>query len=116
MKLTAIIMLLLMWCLPWQGARAADEAAPGDSVSVMDAFTKPLEKRAEQSPEEQSRHQILFIMGAALLALLLITATLGIAMVVYGKQVFVPHMIFAGLTVSLAIAHSVAAIVWFFPY
>lgn len=116
MKLAVVFMLLLLWCLPWQGAHAAEEIAPGDSFTVMDAFTKAAQDPPEQSAEEKGRHQILFVMGAALLALLLVTASLGIAMVVYGKRVFVPHMIFAGLTVSLAIAHSVAAVVWFFPY
>jgi hypothetical protein len=35
---------------------------------------------------------------------------------VYGKQVFVAHMITAGLSVTLAIAHAVAALVWFNPF
>jgi hypothetical protein len=55
-------------------------------------------------------------MGAALLIFIIVTAALGIAMAIYGKRVFVAHMIFAGFSVTLAIAHSVVAIVWFFPF
>jgi len=64
----------------------------------------------------QRKHTILFIMGAALLVLIITTAALGISMVLSGKQLFVPHMIAAGLTVTLAVAHAVASTVWFFPF
>jgi len=46
----------------------------------------------------------------------LTTGGLGVAMVVYGKQVFVIHMIFAGLTMTLAVIHAIVGMVWFFPY
>jgi len=36
-------------------------------------------------------------------------------MVVFAKPVFVAHMIFAGFSLTLAIAHAIVAIVWFFP-
>jgi hypothetical protein len=58
----------------------------------------------------------MFLLGVALLTLVLITGGLGIAMGVYGKQVFVAHMIFAGLSMTLAIAHAIVGIVWFYPY
>jgi hypothetical protein len=41
---------------------------------------------------------------------------LGVSMVAFGKQVFLAHMIFAGVSVFLAIVHAVTAIVWFFPF
>ena len=65
---------------------------------------------------DHRRHQILFVMGAFLLTGILVTAGLGIAMVLFGKEVFLAHMISAGLTVFLAIAHAVASMVWFFPF
>ena len=58
----------------------------------------------------------MFVMGVPLLILLLVTGALGIAMGVYGKQVFVAHMVFAGLTMTLALAHAVVGIVWFYPF
>ena len=69
---------------------------------------------AFEVPERQ-KHLILFIMGAALLVFLSVTVALGVAMALYGKRVFVPHMIFAGFSLTLAIVHSVVAVVWFFP-
>jgi hypothetical protein len=65
---------------------------------------------------EREKHLILFIMGASLLIFIIVTATLGVAMAIYGKRVFIAHMIFAGFSVTLAIVHSVVAIVWFFPF
>jgi len=66
--------------------------------------------------DDQRKHTILFIMGVTLLILIIATAGLGISMVLLDKQVFVAHMITAGLTVTLAIAHAVASMVWFFPF
>ena len=62
------------------------------------------------------KHQILFLMGISLLVLLFITGTLGVAMVAFDKEVFVAHMIFAGLSLTLATVHAVTSIVWFWPY
>jgi hypothetical protein len=65
---------------------------------------------------DHRRHQILFAMGALLFIGILTTAGLGIAMGIFGKEVFLAHMISAGLTVFLAAAHAVASMVWFFPF
>ena len=70
----------------------------------------------ESYDEQKFQHEVMFYMGVTLLLLVFITAGLGIAMVMLGKEVFLQHMIFAGLTVFLAVAHSVVAIVWFFPF
>jgi hypothetical protein len=51
-----------------------------------------------------------------LITLVLITGALGIAMGLYGKQVFVAHMVFAGLSISLAIVHAIVGLVWFYPF
>ena len=87
-----------------------------DSQQVMEGFVKKEHAVSEHVLiENRQKHQILFLMGIVLLAAILGTAGFGIAMAVFGKQVFVPHMIFAGVSVFLAIAHAVTAIVWFFP-
>ncbi len=100
------------WSSP---VRAAEDAGSGHEV--MQSFIKKERVVSEHVLiAEKERRQILFIMGAVLLVSILLTAGLGISMVVYGKQVFVPHMIFAGISVFLAIAHAVTAIVWFFPF
>ncbi|MEQ6340680.1 MAG: hypothetical protein M3A44_03280 [Gammaproteobacteria bacterium] len=65
---------------------------------------------------DKKKHQILFVMGILLLIGIIGAAAFGIAMAVFGKQVFVAHMVFAGFSVFLAIAHAVTAIVWFFPF
>lgn len=66
--------------------------------------------------EDKQKHLILFYMGVSLLFLVLTTAVIGLQMAVFGKQLFVQHMISAGFTVFLALAHAVTAIVWFFPF
>lgn len=70
----------------------------------------------ESYDEQKFQHEVMFYMGAALLLFVFLTAGFGIAMVLKGKEVFVQHMICAGITVFLAVAHSVVAIVWFFPF
>lgn len=98
----------------------AQEPASSDSTvgaQVLEGFNAIENSRQTGNQiETKQRHQILFIMGATLLVLLLCTTYFGVATGIYGKPLFVPHMIFAGLSVTLAIAHSVVAMVWFFPY
>ena len=103
--------------------RAADSVSPAspvmsDSTSeVLSAFNQDQDKPSDiVSISDKKKHLIMFSMGAPLLVLILLTAALGIAMGVYGKPVYVPHMICAGLSVTLAIAHAVVGIVWFYPF
>lgn len=96
---------------------STDTAA--SSENAMDVITEFTDKEIDLGPRAIStkeKHSILFLMGSTLLVLVLTTAILGISMALYGKQVFMWHMISAGLTVTLALAHGVAAVVWFFPY
>jgi hypothetical protein len=86
-----------------------------DNSQVIQAFTSQ-EKPDAVSIEQQTKHLIMFVMGVPLLVLLLVTGGLGIAMGVYGKQVFVAHMVCAGLSMTLAIAHAIVGIVWFYPF
>jgi len=84
--------------------------------AVMQQFADDVEVSPQRKIETERKHQILFLMGVSLLVLLLITGTLGIAMVAFGKDVFLPHMIFAGLSLTLAAVHSATAIAWFWPW
>lgn len=95
-------------------ARAADEDQPFD---VLRGFTEAEVVKSDiVEISEERKHQVMFLMGFMLLITIITTALLGVAMVVFGKQVFVAHMIFAGVSVFLAIVHAVTAIVWFFPF
>jgi len=66
--------------------------------------------------KQQTQHRILFWMGLGLILFIFMTAGFGLAMVFGGKQVFVWHMLCAGVTITLALAHAVTSIIWFFPY
>ncbi|MFV2057124.1 MAG: hypothetical protein ACC707_11700 [Thiohalomonadales bacterium] len=71
---------------------------------------------AKSTVDDAFRHQLLFFMGLLLLIFVFTTAYFGLSMALFGKDVFVPHMICAGVTVFLATAHAVVAVVWFFPF
>ena len=106
-----VVLIALMSLLVVMPAKASD------SQQVMQAFVKKEQVISEHVLiETKQKHQILFFMGITLLVSILATAGFGIAMAVFGKQVFVAHMIFAGITVFLSMAHAVTAIVWFFPF
>lgn len=91
-----------------------------DSHRVLQAFENQAEKKGQLNDtftiSTKEKQKILFFMGIFLLIGLLTTAGLGIAMGVYGKPVFVAHMLFAGLSVTLAVIHAIVAMVWFFPF
>ena len=94
---------------------AVNEAA--DRSSVLKSFVGSNRGKLVASYDEQKgQHEILFYMGVTLLLFVFLTAGYGIAMGMLGKEVFVQHMICAGITVFLAVAHSIVAIVWFFPF
>lgn len=122
-RFASIIMMLcsLMLVSIAHAQDASPEASatgPGsESSAVMKDFVA-LEQanRVEGELTTKEKHTIMFIMGVLLLVLLLATAYFGIAMAVMGKPLFIPHMLCAGLSVTLAIAHSVVAIVWFYPF
>lgn len=95
------------------GAAFADDRSP-----VMKAFEADAPKISATlaDSEQKEKHKILFMMGAALLFLVVSTAVLGVAMALFGKEVFVAHMVTAGATVFLTVAHAVTAMVWFYPF
>ena len=94
---------------------AVNEAT--DKASVLKSFVGSNRGKLIASYDEQKgQHEILFYMGVTLLLFVFLTAGFGVAMGMLGKEVFVQHMVCAGITVFLAVAHSIVAIVWFFPF
>ncbi|MBI5451055.1 MAG: hypothetical protein HY940_06825 [Gammaproteobacteria bacterium] len=113
-----VIVLLTMMLGPVLPAwAAAAENVTGNDTQVLSQFNRYQVQEGEAVKiGDQQKHRILFYMGAALLMLVLATASLGVAMAIYNKPLFIGHMVAAGLTVTLAIAHAVVAVVWFFPF
>jgi hypothetical protein len=112
--IVCLLLTLVVGMVVASQVRADDEEKPFD---VLRGFTEAevvVSDIVEIS--EQRKHQILFLMGFVLLITIITAAMLGVAMVVFGKQVFLAHMIFAGISVFLSIVHAVTAIVWFFPF
>ncbi|RFC32465.1 MAG: hypothetical protein DID92_2727745459 [Candidatus Nitrotoga sp. SPKER] len=98
-------------------ARADDNVQKGDSAKIMEAFEQQASQIKVDRPSTIQKKQLtMFLLGVPLLILLLITGGLGIAMGIYGKQVFVWHMISAGLTITLAFVHAIVGVIWFYPF
>ncbi len=104
--------LILPFCLILSSGVFANERA-----DVLKSFHGSERGELIESYDEQKfQHEVMFYMGISLLFFVFLTAGFGIAMVMKGKEVFVQHMICAGITVFLAVAHAVVGIVWFFPF
>lgn len=124
--LPLFVLLGLLCFLPGQNALAADTVAPEVSVvasdtqvsaeAVMQQFAGDYKEAPERRIEAKRKHEILFIMGVSLLILLFLTGGFGVAMVVFDKDVFVAHLICAGLSLTLAAAHAATSIAWFWPF
>ncbi len=108
--------LLLALAVPGVIAAAADAPTESSGAQVLQSFESTAPPPAPTDGTEQTRRWVMFGLGAPLLALILATAALGIAMGVYGKPVYLAHMICAGLSVTLAIVHAIVGIVWFRPF
>lgn len=88
-----------------------------DGAQILQSFNKQhREEEHAKSITTKEKQQIMFLMGVFLFILVLVTGGLGIAMGIYGKNVFVAHMLFAGLSISMAIAHAIVGLVWFYPF
>src|SRR5450756_282039 len=106
--------LSIMSVLP---AYAEDTTQAGDSAEILQAFNRQhREAEHAKSITDKDKQRIMFLLGVVLITLVLITGGLGIAMGLYGKPVFVAHMIFAGLSITLAIVHAIVGLVWFYPF
>lgn len=115
--LLAILLAALVMLFSAQPVRAAG-MHESNGAQVLEAFDRQQVQRVNGSGlSEHKKHLIVFIIGVPLILLLFITGGLGIAMGVFGKQqLFLPHMILAGLTMTLAVVHVVVTLVWFFPF
>jgi hypothetical protein len=99
-------------------AHAEDASQTGEnSAQILQAFNRQhREAEHAKSITDKDKQRIMFLLGVALITLVLITGGLGIAMGLYGKPVFVAHMVFAGLSITLAIVHAIVGLVWFYPF
>lgn len=98
-------------------AQAVENPQKSDNAQVMEAFERQATRIEDSNVlNDHKKHIVMFLLGVPLLILLLITGALGIAMAIYGKQVFVMHMVFAGLTITLAFVHVIVGLVWFYPF
>lgn len=99
------------------GVLAKEAPAESAGIEVMSAFTSAeVEEGEAVAISDGTKRLVMFFMGVPLLLLLVATTALGVAMGVYGKPVFVAHMVCAGLSVTLAAAHAVVGLVWFYPF
>ena len=111
----ACLLLLARWpvCL-------AENAPPASSngPQILEQFGRERAPQPARSTTigDHERQVIMFTIGAVLLILLIGTAAVGVAVAVFGKPLFLPHMILAGLTVTVALVHVVVGVVWFFPF
>lgn len=115
---SAGIILAALLAIPIVFPAYADETTKGsDSAQIMREFNQQrVEAERAKSITDKDKQRIMFLLGVVLITLVLTTGGLGIAMVVYGKPVFVAHMIFAGLSITLALVHAIVGIVWFYPF
>jgi len=115
-SITLAISLSFMAALP---AQAAQESPPSSNngALILQEFNAQnrTDIRAKAIPLKE-KQQIMFLMGVAVIVMVIITGGLGLAMGVFGKSVFVPHMVFAAFSITLAIAHAIVGLVWFYPF
>ena len=96
---------------------ASPARADESNVQIVESFNKSGDAtRNPNNPSEKKKREIMFFMGIPLLIMLITTAALGIAMGIYGKKVFLAHMVLASLSLCLAVVHAVVGLVWFFPF
>ena len=112
-----IILVALLSILSVLPAHAEETNQANDSAQILQAFNRQhREAEHAKSITDKDKQRVMFLLGVVLITLVLITGGLGIAMGLYGKPVFVAHMIFAGLSMTLAVAHAIVGIVWFYPF
>lgn len=113
-----ILLACLVGLMAFSSAAVTEEGAnQADSLRMLESFAEGQALKSDiVAIKEQEKREIMFYMGIPLIIMLLITAGLGVAMVVYQKKVFVAHMVFAGLSLTLALAHAVVGTVWFYPF
>jgi hypothetical protein len=113
-RLLAALTLVLVASLVPASTLAA--SPPENGARVLQSFEAKAQAAATASDTDRTRRWVMFGLGVPLLLLVLATAALGVAMGVYGKPVYLAHMICAGLTVTLAVVHAIVGLVWFLPF
>jgi hypothetical protein len=96
----------------------AQESPPADNGAlILHEFNEQNRNdiRAKAIPLKE-KQQIMFLLGLGVILLVIITGGLGLAMGVFGKPLFVAHMVFAAFSITLAIAHAIVGLVWFYPF
>jgi hypothetical protein len=98
--------------------QAAEAPRDVNGVQVLEAFDRQQADRVDSAAAigDKKKHFIMFLLGIPLLILLLTTGAVGIAMGLFGKPLFLLHMILAGLTMTLALVHVIVGLVWFYPF
>ncbi len=115
-RVFAAVGLALAFALCAPLPAAADPPQPNDGAQVLQSFERTAPIAGPPDAGDQTRRWVMFALGAPLLILLLVTGGLGVAMGVYGKPVYLAHMICAGLSITLALVHAIVGIVWFRPF
>ncbi len=112
-----VVLVVTLSILSVRPALAEDTSHEGESAQILQAFNKQ-HRDAEHAKAitDKDKQRIMFMLGVALITLVMITGGLGIAMGLFGKPVFVAHMIFAALSMTLAVVHAIVGIVWFYPF
>ena len=98
--------------------QAAEAPRDVNGVQVLEAFDRQQVDRVDSAAAigDKKKHLVMFLLGIPLLILLLTTGAVGIAMGIFGKPLFLLHMILAGLTMTLALVHVIVGLVWFYPF
>ena len=87
--------LSLVSALP---AHAEESSPSGDSAQILQDFNAQNKNDIrEKAIPLKEKQQIMFLLGVVVIILVFITGGLGLAMGIFGKQVFVAHMVFAAL-------------------
>jgi|SRR5665647_216026 len=106
--------LSLMTVLP---AHAQESPPSSDSAQILQEFNSQNRSDIrEKAIPLKEKQQIMFLLGVAVIVLVIITGGLGLAMGVFGKPMFVPHMVFAAFSITMAIVHAIVGLVWFYPF
>ncbi len=113
-----VFALIFLISLPAAGICAAGGSPEINGVQVLEAFDKSQLQKVDSAAniDDKKKHFIMFLLGIPLLLLLLTTGAVGIAMGLFGKPLFLVHMILAGLTMTLALVHVIVGLVWFYPF
>lgn len=109
-----IFCVLCFVLLPLGYAATEQEEKVGETMNAFTSIEAPVSEHISISDER--KRLVMFSLGVPLLILILLTGGLGIAMGVYGKPVFLAHMVCAGLSMTLALGHAIVGIVWFYPF